>query len=216
MKGTHLHTVFVLAIIFFLASALSGCKEKKRGAHEINPMIEQLDTTPDYALFVHLDRVANDSMYVTVRGEGTKAVYGFAEAMAAGQVKGSIHEGDSYSIFPDRKNKRVSIVINTTELKGRWYYDMTQHRGFDFGAFGALSAINNVLISYREWKLLNGKLYLYYVDMQQDAPDRHEFLVDEAEILYLDKDNMQLQFRGETLNCRRQHEVIKFGKKHAK
>ena len=104
-----------------------------------------------------------------------------------------------------------SICINVTELRGQWFYDIQQHRGMQFEENGALSSINSERYSYKEWKLLNGKLYLYYVDMQQVSADRHEFLVEEAEILHLTAEELQLSFLDSIYTCRRQHGLIMLG-----
>lgn len=205
-KRLSLYVTLVLS--FILAFTVSGCKDEKK--NKINPMVQELDETPDNALFVTLDKVANDSIYVTLEGTREKKVYGISEANAQGQIKGSLNVGDELSIYPQNKTKSILISINVTELKGQWFYDRHDHRGFKFGKRGSLSAINNKNISFREWKLLNGKLYLYYVDMQQESVDRHEDGVEEAEILHLSKETMQLRFRGAILNCVRSMKPLKF------
>jgi len=178
----------------------------------MNPMVEELDNTPDYAELVTLLEVDGDSLLVQPDNDLEQPhAYAYREAEAAGQVKGTLTEGDLYSIFPDTKHRKVTICINVSELRGQWFYDMQQHRGMQFEERGGLSSINTERCSFREWKLLNGKLYLYYVDMQQVATDRHEFLVEEADILSLSAEELQLSFLDSTYTCRRQHGPVKLG-----
>lgn len=207
--NSRLLNIATIILITIFASTMSGCKDSKKKDY-YNPKVEELDDTPDSAMFVRLNRISNDTIFVTPKGQTKEEKFGIAEAQMNGQIKGTLNVGDEYSIFPNRKQKNITIAINVSELKGRWFYDMTKHRGFEFGPYGALSAINNQLLSYREWKLLNGKLYIYFIEIQQVNDDRHEYFVEEAEILHLDDDNLQLLFRNETLTCHRQREVIKF------
>lgn len=201
-------TLFLLAILSVTICGCKGCSDGKPNYY--NPRVVELDETPDSALYVQLDSVSHDSIYVRVSGQSKRKVYGINEAYADGKVKGSLNPGDMLSIFPDNKAKRILISINVTEMSGQWFYDMLDHRGFSFGPRGALSTINNVEISFREWKLLNGKLYLYFVPMQQASIEHVENQVEEAEIQSLSKDHLIMHFRGATLNCRRQTKPLKF------
>lgn len=210
----HLSLSFLTIVLLALLTAQScSCSHKEQrlpGEADINPMVEELDETPDSALLVTLESLESDSLVVRVSHTGEQMVFGYLEAQSAGMIKGSLREDDEYSIFPDRKNRRITTSINVSELKGQWFYDMQQHRGMKFETRGGLSSINAGDISFRQWKLLNGKLYIYYLDLEMIAPDRHEYLVEEAQIQSLNKDELILQFRGKTYDCRRQHEAIKF------
>lgn len=201
-------TIILLAILSVTMCGCKGCSDGKSKYY--NPRVVELDETPDSALYVMLDSVSRDSMYVRISGQSVRKVYGINEAYAEGKVKGSLTPGDMLSIFPDNKAKRILISINVSEMSGQWFYDMLDHRGFSFGPNGALSTINNVEISFREWMLLNGKLYLYFVPMQQASIEHVENQVEEAEIKSLTKDQLIMDFRGATLNCRRQTKPLKF------
>lgn len=200
-----------IILVFFLA--VTSCGGKKDTNSKENPMVRILDETPDSALFVMLEDVEKDSIIVTNLETGDLEAYYYKAAEAKGKIKGSLTVGDRLSIFPDTKQKSIKIAINATELSGQWFYDMQQHRGLKFEERGGLSSINTATIAFREWKLLNGKLYIYYVDMQQVAEDRHEFSVEEANIKFLSKDELKMQFMDKTFDCKRQVELIMFSTK---
>lgn len=196
--------VFLLTLL--LASCTSCSDSKKKGIGEqkpVNPEVEKLDNTPDEAIFAHLDKYDNDSVYITLSGSRAKKSYCYHEAVTTGRFHGSMTVGDDYSFFPDNRNKSISIAINTTELSGRWIYDEKKFRGFDFNGKGGMSSINNDDLCFREWKLLNGKLYIYTVGVQDVAGDRHQYDVEEAEIYNLNKDNLTISFRGKQYTCHR-------------
>lgn len=169
----------------------------------INPKVQELDETPDEAFEAEMDNFTKDSIYVTIIKTGEHKTFDITHARAIGTLHGSIVKGDSYSIFPDNKQKAVQILINTSELRGRWFYDQQQHRGIDFNNIRGMSSINSEHICFREWKLLNGKMYIYYVGMQDIAGDRHQYNVEEANITELSKSKLTFTFLGKTYRCQR-------------
>lgn len=212
-----MHSRFALsALLIIILLAVTSCGGKKETNPKENPMVRELDETPDNAIFALLEDVESDSIIVTNLETGELEAYYYLTAKVNNQIKGSLTKGHRLSIYPDHKQKSVKIVINATELSGQWFYDMQQHRGFKFEERGGLSSINTSKIAFREWKLLNGKLYIYYVDMQQVAEDRHEFSVEEAQIDYLSKDELKLRLMGKQFDCKRQVELIMFSTSNSK
>jgi hypothetical protein len=204
-----LYVISVLSLCITLLASCTGCSNsnKKKAVSgvesPVNPEVEKLDETPDEAILVKLDKFDMDSMYVSVAESGEKKAFFYREAKTQGLFHGSLKRGDTYSIFPDNSRKTATIVINTTELSGRWFYDQKQHRGIDFNEGGGMSSINSDKICFREWKLLNGKMYVYFVDMQQLASDRHQYQVEEAQIFFLSADKLAFKFHGQDYECSR-------------
>lgn len=197
----------VIALSFLLA-ACSSCgggkkKDSRTNMNGENPMVEELDETPDSAFLARLVEIKDDSIRVISQNSGKRLAYACKDAQAAGKVKGTLEKGNIFSIYPDNKSRQVIAMINTTELSGKWIYDQKQRRGFSFNERGGMSSINAEKICFREWKLLNGLLYLYYVEMQQSADNRHKYGVDEANIASLSKERLTLQFKDMTLRCSR-------------
>lgn len=180
----------------------SDSKESSGG--EVNPKVEELDETPDEALTVTLKDFDADSIYVLPKNGHQTVAYAYRDAEGNGQIKGSIQKNTYYSLFPDNKAKKVVILINIEELcREQWFYDQQQHRGIEFNGKGGMASINGEDICFREWKLLNGKLYIYYVRMQQHADKRQKYEVEEAEIEQLNRDRLVLKFLGKTYDCRK-------------
>ena len=212
----------MLLCLALLVLAFAACTSKKdnketatverqrmEGEAEVNPMVEQLDREPDAAFRATLVEVDDDSLVLRVSETGKTIRLGHLEAEMGGQMKGSLTKGNEYSIFPDWANLSVIMAINVSELRGQWFYDMQQHRGLTFEPRGAISSINTQDISFREWKLLNGKLFIYYLTIDMVSPDRSEYLVEPAEIVSLSKDKLQFQFLGKNYNCQRQRKAVK-------
>lgn len=222
--GKKLCTLTLIGFILLAAlSACTGCsgkKEKPRGEaveSPINPMVEELDETPDEAFLATLTAVGKDSLQVTAEDrQHTRLTLAYQDALTDQMVYGTLHKGDTFSIMlTGKKSKEIAIAINTTELSGRWFYNEQQHRGLSFNKGGGMGSINSDDICFREWKLLNGKMYVYYVDLQQVASDRHQYLVEEAHIAKLNSKALVLHFRGQTYNCKRPSDkplVFKMGK----
>lgn len=190
-------------VVLLVVTSCSSCGGNRRKAGTVNPMVRQLDETPDEAEYVRLDNITDDSLYVFSRTKKRNEAFAYRDAQANGRIHGTLKVGDNYSIFPENKARTVSIAINVTQLKGRWIYDAEEFRGIDFNDRGGMSSINTGDICFREWKLLNGKLYIYYVDVQTVADDRHKYEVEEAHIMLFDDSRLVLLFKGQTYECQR-------------
>lgn len=201
---------FYILLLILSVSAFSSCHNTNKGKQRIRHTVAQESVIVDSSLIVKLDNV--DYHYITVTLEKTGEVrkYTYDQAQMQGQVKGSLNKGDEFSIFPDSKTASVRSIVNLTEFKGQWFYDLDQHRGMEIGHLGAISSINMEHISFRNWFIKNGRLIIHYVDMQQRAANGKDYWVDHSEIVFLSKDELDVRFRGTVLKCHHQAKVIKF------
>ena len=92
-----------------------------------------------------------------------------------------------------------------SQLEGMWYYDLEEMRGISFNAGGGMTSINTGEIAFKEWKVLDGKIFFYYLEEQQVAHDRSQYLVEEAQITDLTSNNLTFVFLGKTYYCQRPH-----------
>lgn len=183
-------------------------RERMEGEAEVNPMVEELDSAKNLAILATLQELLDDSLVFHDAETGNLFTLGVTGTDQT-RIKGGLTLGDEYAVLLDQNNNSIELAINLRGLSGKWFYDLEQHRGFKFEWNGIISSINTEDISFREWKLLNGRLYIYYLTHDMVSPDRHEYLVEPAEILVLDKDNFTFQFLGHIYECHRQKEVIK-------
>ena len=72
-----------------------------------------------------------------------------------------------------------------------------------FNAGGGMTSINTGEIAFKEWKVLDGKIYFYYLEEQQITHDRNQYLVEEAQITELTQNNLTFVFLGKTYYCQR-------------
>lgn len=180
------------------------------GEASVNPQVDVIDNIADESILVTIDDIRNDEIKVTESLTGKKFSLNYGQAELQDKIKGSLSVGAHFSILPDKSMENVVIAVNVDELSGRWIYDAAQHRGLVFEKKGGVSSINTGSISYREWKLKNGRLYIYFVTEEMVAPDRHEFLVEEAGIRVLEKDHLVFELDGKTYDCRRQTQAVQF------
>ncbi len=203
--GKKFLNIILIALTLSLSSCFTSCGNKKKsgegGVKPINERVQELDEEEDLAVLAVLNAYNQDSLYVQLKKNGQRRTYAYGEANDDGRIHGTLRKGDTYSILPQGKD--VKVAINATELSGRWEYDAQQHRGMAFNDRGGMSSINNEDICFREWKLLNGKFYIYTVGQQDIAKDRHQYDVEEADITKLTPDELIIQFRGERYQCHR-------------
>ena len=102
----------------------------------------------------------------------------FQDSRAESPINPLVEEVDKKAL-EDAKKDTALFRDMCRRLEGTWYYDL------------------------QEWKILKGKIYFYYLEEQQLAHERRQFLVDEAQITNLTPDNLTFVFRGRTYDCQR-------------
>lgn len=188
-------------------------REHVEGEAVENPVVGQLDEMTNETITATLLEQEEDTLVLRSNDTGLQLVLGYREALSNGMMKGSLVTGHDYSITADLQKKTIGKAINLNEMTGQWFYDMQQHRGLKFDKRGAISSINTEDISFRQWKIVNGTFYIYYLTLEMIAPDRSEYLVEPAEIETLSADNMRFIFLGKTYDCQRQRKALKLGEK---
>lgn len=208
MRNTYLYlSTALVAVVLSFASC--GDKQKSKGVTPRSQEIKQhIAEVKDSAVLVRLETVGDDSITVVDNHTGNKTTLDYSRALTDKSIKGSLTPKDTLSIVV-AEGKRIKSIVNVSELLGKWFYDTKQHRGFEFKYGGSMSAINNQLVCYTKWKVLNGTLFLYYLGMQQVATSPDDFQVDTAKIVSLSRDKMDIMFRGANLKCKRMNREIR-------
>lgn len=208
MRNTYFYlSISLLAVALIVASC--GGNQKPKGVTPKSQEIKQrIAEVKDSAVLVRLETVADDSVTVVDNHTGNRTTLDYSRALIDKSIKGSLTPKDTLSIVV-AEGRQIKSIVNISELLGKWFYDMKQHRGFEFKYGGSMSAINNQLVCYTEWKVLNGTLFLYYLGMQQVATSRDDYQVDTAKIVSLSRDRMDITFRGASLKCKRMNREIR-------
>ncbi len=121
---------------------------------------------------------------------------------AESPINPRVREVDSLAHI-DAKKDSLHYRDLSKKLEGTWYYDLQEMRGIAFNHGGGMSSINTGEIAFKEWKILKGKIYFYYLEEQQLTHTREQSLVEEAQIINLTPDNLTFVFLGKTYNCQR-------------
>ena len=121
---------------------------------------------------------------------------------AESPINPRVEEVDKKVVEEARKDTALFRAI-CRQLEGTWYYDLNEMRGISFNPGGGMTSINTGEIAFKEWKVLKGKIYFYYLEEQMLTHDRNQYLVEEAEITNLTPDNLTFVFLGKTYDCQR-------------
>lgn len=173
------------------------------GEAKDNPKVEELDKEPNATLKAVLMELEDDSVVLRRYDTGEIIALDIQKALHEGSIKGKLTEGNDFYITANLQQQQLESAINTSELEGQWFYDLEERRGLTFLNKGAISSINSGDIDFRQWKIINGKLYLYYLTSSMIALERSEYLVEPADIEELSSEKLRFVFLGKTYECQR-------------
>jgi len=148
---------------------------------------------------IHLFALAFCLMLTGCNGCSNKQSQG---SRAESPINPRVEEVDKKVVEEARKDTALFRSL-CSQLEGMWYYDLDEMRGISFNAGGGMTSINTGEIAFKEWKVMKGKIYFYYLEEQMLTHDRNQYLVDEAEITNLTPDNLTFVFLGKTYYCQR-------------
>lgn len=181
--------IFAAAALVALASC-SGKKVRK----------EKMPEPPDSTLYVRLDSLGSDTLYVTSVESRGKRRLGYLDAQRGGKVAGDLVVGDTLAVVPDFKRRALLSSVNLSRLLGLWMFEGGDGTGMRLEADGAACGIGMTEVTLREWKLRNGFFILSYV--KADGSDYTE-VADTSHIEKLDADEFVFTLRGKAHVCRR-------------
>ena len=124
------------------------------------------------------------------------------DSRAESPINPHVEEVDKKVVEEARKDSALFRSL-CSQLEGMWYYDLEEMRGISFNAGGGMTSINTGEIAFKEWKVIKGKIYFYYLEEQMLTHTREQYLVEEAQITNLTPDNLTFVFLGKTYYCQR-------------
>lgn len=85
-------------------------------------------------------------------------------AQQEGKVFGGLQAGDQLAVMPDGNDSTIILVVNQSSLLGNWVMlnpiDGSDKVGITIKEGGVAESINQPTVSYRTWRLVNGRLEL--------------------------------------------------------
>lgn len=204
----YLHRLFIATgcTLFLLLCSCSG----QRGARSVEELAAEIHIVqPDTSVYGTLQTKTIDSLFFTAEYDDEPFSCGFNEAQGEGTILGSLTEGNRFALLITPETKSARHIVNITELSGQWFFDDDDERGFTFTTAGALSSINPKDVSFKKWKIYNGKIILFYTDIESVVRDSRDYQSDTTEIHALTDNHLELSFRGQRISCHRQREAIK-------
>ena len=164
----------------------------------LNTLLSRSSSVSNKSL-IHLFALAFCLMLTGCNGCSNKQSQG---SRAESPINPRVEEVDKKVVEGARKDSALFRSL-CSQLEGMWYYDLEEMRGISFNAGGGMTSINTGEIAFKEWKVLDGKIYFYYLEEQQITHDRNQYLVEEAQITELTPNNLTFVFLGKTYYCQR-------------
>ena len=183
-----------------LALCLMACSgNKKRTAQP------EIPDEPDSTIYVQLKAVTDDSLTIYQLDSKKTRKLGYIEAQHANAVHGSLTVGDTLAVMPLFKSAKARSVVNMSELVGLWMFDGNDGNGVRLSADGAASDVGPSDVTFRGWKIRNGRFILTYI--KADGSDYTE-MADTSTIISLSKDEFRYTLNGEEHNCTRVKKLL--------
>lgn len=199
-------SVITVCTLFLLVCSCS----KREGAHSsVEADHELVINEADTSIIGTITAIDGDNITLTKERSDERLTFDCSSARTAGHILGELRQGDRYAITTTPSGHGASTILNMTQLSGVWFNDADSNRGIRLTASGDLSSINPEQYAFRKWKPYNGRLILYYTDIETVAKDSRNFLSDTTDIVTLTDDTLVYRFLGETFSCHRQKEAIK-------
>ena len=174
---------------------LTACSKKQANYsdNEMRIITTEIDST-QYGMS---ERLLTDSL-LWIQNYSTNLTEGYSDtswvSLFAAQRLGSITPGHRIAILFEQSNhSKAKMVIDLTELTGRWVepdaVDEGMVTGFELQEGGAAASINSRANYYVSWKIYNGKLLL--VNTLNGIVDT-DIPIDTFHINYLTADSLRI------------------------
>ena len=193
MKKSVFLGVFVAGILFF--ASCGGNKNQQYAEEEDSTAVKELES---HDRTVYGICTANSAMntleMITDNGDTLKL--SIARARETGKVFGGLEPSDRLAVIPDSAGHVALQVINLNALMGDWVMpdpiDGSAEVGIRIKEGGIAESIEQSVIVYRTWKIINGDLEILLV--REGGGDEQE--INRYEILSLGPDTLAYRTIG--------------------
>lgn len=174
-----------------------GCKNDVKPSFkrtEADAMRKAKTGPKDSTMFVVVNKVTNDSVWVTDEENNNKLSFSIKEAKANNQCHGSMTANNRLAIMVRPKTKDIRSSVNITELQGLWLLSDKSGNGIRIEESGTASNVGELKdITLRSWRMKNGQLAFALIKNDgSDYKEKEEI----ATIEMLSPNKMVLDFHG--------------------
>lgn len=209
--------VFCFLTILIFAWMFASCGGKKSGDNT-EESSESDSSWTDLA-----EQLRRDSTIYGVCADGTSMhtlemisdngdtlTLSLIEAQEANKVFGSMEIGDRLALLADAKRSRATWVVNLNELMGDWVMpnplDGSSVMGVGIRDGGIAEGINQGVVVYKTWRLVNGMLELNSIREGGGDFEENELFT----ILYLSADSLAYRNSEEVFEYNRPGKVADY------
>lgn len=148
----------------------------------------------DSTMYVVLNAVKGDSVYVTNSETNRKMALSVKEVGQNGNSHGALTPNDKFALMVDLRGKMVRSAINMSELEGLWLLCDKSGNGMRLDEDGSASNVGELGgITLRSWRVMNGQFVVSHV--KSDGSD-YEEKEEKADIVLLSADRLSLVMNG--------------------
>ena len=148
--------------IVFLALLMVGCKNRVSPEFqrtEADAMRTAKTGPKDSTMFVVVNKVTNDSVWVTDEENSNKLSFSIKEAKANKQCHGTVTQNNRLAIMVTPKTNDIRSSVNITELQGLWLLSDKSGNGIRIEDGGTASNVGELQdLTLRSWRMKNGQL----------------------------------------------------------
>lgn len=160
--------MMLMAAIAALAMTMGSCGGKGNAQQQEETYDEterpEVWTTRDSTLYGLCGEGSAMNTLQLITDTGDTLEISVQEAQDQNHVLGGFSVGDRMAVLTNKERTKATLVINQTGLLGNWVMpdpiDGSDEIGISIREGGIAESIDNTIISYRTWRIVNGLLEL--------------------------------------------------------
>ena len=175
--------------VFVVSFTACGNKEKKQIFEEDNNVDFVMQNQNSTVFGLCGDGSSEDSLQL-ITDSGDTLLLGVYGAKDNGKLFSDYTADDKMTVLLDERKKNITLAINENVLLGNWVMlnplDGSSYVGISFRDGGIAESIDQSIIIYKTWRILDGKLEISLV--REGGGDMEE--VNAYNIIKLDSDSL--------------------------
>lgn len=186
--------IVLIAVMAMLAVVISSCGGKKgnaqQEAYDEETERPEVWTTKDSTIYGLCGDGSAMNTLQLLTDNGDTLEINVEDAQEQNHVLGGYSVGDRMAVLTNKDRTKATLVINETELLGNWVMpdaiNGSDETGISIREGGIAESIENTIILYRTWRIVNGLLEI--VSVREGGTEEEETNL--YEILSLGNDSL--------------------------